>query len=461
MVYAQGDEKMDEAERLNNVLDGTAAGELLSDMGRRMYWPKGIIAQGQEAKTAKVNATIGMTVVNGEVAILPSIQADMAQFAPHEVVAYAPTAGMMELRKTWQQQMIAKNPALQDVPTSLPVVTPGLTAAISYVADLFLDSTHPLLVPEPAWDNYQLVVKARRGSELLYFSAFKYADGQWQFNLDAMRQALTAQAKSGQVRLLLNFPQNPSGFSPSHALAMQIIALLKEIADGGTKILVLCDDAYFGLNYECDIEQQSLFAYLAQLHENILAIKADGPTKEDFAWGFRCGFLTFAERGLSDVQYDALVKKLMAAIRSSVSCSSTPTQSILIREFQHPRHEQEKLALKLLLQRRYQAVRSYVDSHKSDVLSPLPFNSGYFMSFALGRVKDGPLDIRSNESLTNHGVQCAELLRQRLLKRGIGVVAISTNIIRVAFSSIDEADIISAYDAIYQEAANMASEVAQ
>lgn len=38
------------AQELNDALKGTTAGELLSDVGVRLYFPKGIIAQSGEAK---------------------------------------------------------------------------------------------------------------------------------------------------------------------------------------------------------------------------------------------------------------------------------------------------------------------------------------------------------------------------------------------------------------------------
>lgn len=427
-------ERMDKlAEELNGILSGTAAGEMLSDLGKRMFFPKGIIAQSAEAKGADVNGTIGMTVIAGETAILPSIHDAMRDFAPHEIVAYAPTAGSAKLRELWKDQMLKKNPLLKDKNTSLPAVTPGLTAGISYVADLFIDGTRPLLAPNPSWDNYSLIVEARRGAEFHQFNMFKKAKDKYVFDADALKNAIDTEAKnSGSVRLLLNFPQNPSGYSPSHSEAMQIVSIINDAAARGTKILVLCDDAYFGLAYESDVEAQSLFAYLADINENVLAIKADGPTKEDFAWGFRCGFLTFAGKGLSQLQYDALVKKLMGIIRSSVSCSSTPTQSILIHEFTSPKHEAEKSALKSVLQKRYSLVRDFVDTHKSSVLTPLPFNSGYFMSF------------------NTNGID-AEVLRQRLLRRKIGTIAIDSSTLRIAFSSIDEDKITETYRTIYEE----------
>ena len=38
------------AKELNDILGGTTAGDLLSDVGKRLYFPKGIIAQSGEAK---------------------------------------------------------------------------------------------------------------------------------------------------------------------------------------------------------------------------------------------------------------------------------------------------------------------------------------------------------------------------------------------------------------------------
>ena len=137
---------------------------------------------------------------------------------------------------------------------------------------------------------------------------------------------------------------------------------------------------------------------------------------------------------MTETQYDALVKKLMGAIRSSVSCSSTVPQSLLLRAFQNPEFENQKAALRKLLEARYKKVRAFVDGRKSAALEALPFNSGYFMAFDTKKVD-------------------AETLRQTLLKeRGIGTIAIDAHTLRVAFSSLEEDQIDTVYSAIYEEA---------
>lgn len=422
------------AQELNSILKGTTPGELLSDLGMRIYFPRGIISQGGEAKKfGKVaNATIGTTLIGGKPAMLDTIHKWAPELSSSELVAYAPTAGNPELRSLWKEMIYQKNPLLKGKSISLPVLVPGLTAGISYLADLFLDSTNTLLAANPSWDNYALVVEARRNSTLNTFNLF--VDGG--FDLKSFKDAVENEAKSGFVRILLNFPQNPSGYSPTNAEAAQIVQIIRNIAEKGAKVLVLDDDAYFGLNYENDIYPQSLFAEFADLHENVLAVKIDGPTKEDFVWGFRNGFLTFGGKGLTEKHYEALEKKLMGIIRSSVSCSSTPSQSIALKAFADPQTEVQKKEFRNVLENRYKKVKEFVLTHKSKNLEALPFNSGYFMSFKT------KVD--------------AEELRQKILsEKQIGTISIDSSTLRVAFSSVEENLIDTVYSAIYECADQM------
>ena len=424
------------AQGLNETLKGSVVDGLLSDMGIRLYFPNGIISQGGEAaKDAKLaNGTIGMAVANGSPIELESYKKMMPSLNSRETVAYSKTAGNPDLRKLWKEKLIEKNPSLKDKNFSLPILVPGLTAVLSYVCDLFVDADKPLLAADPCWDNYELICSARRGAEFHQFKCFENG----KFNIADLEAKMKADAeKYGSVRVILNFPQNPSGYSPTKSEAKEIVRIVKEIAESGKKVLVLSDDAYFGLNYEDDIEPQSLFAYLADIHENVLAIKADGPTKEDFAWGFRAGFVTFASKNLTDAQYTALITKFMAAIRSSVSCSATVSQSLVFHALSDPAHDAQKLELRKMLKKRYDLVRKFVDTHTSSVLEVLPFNSGYFMSF---NVKTGN----------------AEDIRKKLLaEEGIGIIQIDQNTLRVAFSSVDEDKIDSVYSSIYKIAESM------
>jgi aspartate/methionine/tyrosine aminotransferase len=422
------------AQELNTVLDGTTAGRLLSELGKRLYFPKGIIAQSAEAKKSahRANATIGMAYEGGRPLILSAISEGMPTLSAAEAVAYAPTAGVEQARTAWKERMGVKNPSIDLGRISLPAVVPGLTAGISYVADLFLDQGTPIIVSDPCWDNYGLIFADRRGAAVTEMPFFGVGKG---LDMVAIRKGVAAMAKTGAVRMILNFPNNPSGYSPTAVEAQELIALIKKTAQDGADVLVVCDDAYFGLSYENDIYTESLFGPLAALHERVLAIKIDGPTKEDYVWGLRMGFVTFGSAGLGEATYDALVKKLMGAIRSSVSCANTPAQYLMLKTLGDPRAENEKAHYRDLLHKRYQAAKKCVAEHPNHpVLQALPFNSGYFMSFRCT------------------GVQ-AEALRQALLKeQGIGTIALGNAYLRVAFASVDAEQLPALYDSIYETA---------
>ncbi len=425
------------AEELNTLLAGTAAERLLSDMGRRMYFPRGIITQGAEAteKAYKFNATIGMAYENGAPMMLDALREELPGLNPSEAVAYASTGGVLELRKVWKESLFRKNPSLAGKRISLPVVVPGLTAAVSYICDLFVEPGDSVIVPDLHWPNYRLIIEERKTAAGITYPLFS-GNG---YNVEALLEGVRqAGQRRGKAIIILNFPNNPTGYSLTLKEADRITEGLLEIARGGTDILAIADDAYFGLQYEDNLLRESMFARLADLHPNILAVKADGPTKEDYVWGFRVGFVTFGGAGISDQQYDALTKKLSGIIRSSVSSSSSLSQNLLLKALQYPGYEAQKARYRGVLQGRYAAMKAKLATMKLPRgLSVLPFNSGYFMSFLC-------------EGFS------AEALRVKLLnEQGIGTVSLLDRYLRVAFSSVEERDIGELCEAIARTAAEV------
>jgi len=346
--------------------------------------------------------------------------------------------GINYSKKTLRDQLLQKNPSLNPEKISLPAVIAGLTAGLSCTADLFIGKNTSLIASDPCWDNYSLIFETRRQARFVPVPFFSPEQGPGHgLDMEAISAAVKQEAKSGAARIIFNFPNNPSGYSATAEEAEALVKLLKETAEKGADVLVICDDAYFGLFYEDNISKESLFAKLANLHERVLAIKLDGPTKEDYVWGLRMGFLTFGSKGLNQTHYDALVKKLMGAIRSSVSCSNTSAQHLMLRVMEDSRTPGEKKAYHDILQQRYNLVKDFIKANPNHpVLEPLPFNSGYFMSF---RCKTD-----------------AEAIRQELLqKHGIGTVSLGKKCLRVAFSSIDGEKISAVYGQIYKTAAEL------
>ncbi len=420
------------ATELNTQLEGTIIADMLSDYGKRMYFPKGIISQSAEAKQKahRYNATIGIATENNDALYIPSVYSGFTDtLEVNEVFPYAPTAGEPALRAAWLEEMVRKNPSMKGKKTSLPVVTNGLTHAISIALSLFLDEGDEIIVPDFYWGNYNLIINEQRKAVNVPFDLF--ADGK--LNIEGLSATIDA-SKSGKVALILNFPNNPTGYTPTTDEAERLVRMLTDKAEAGKKLLVFTDDAYFGLFFEEDVCRESLFSLLCDAHENILAVKGDAATKEEMVWGFRVGFLTYNGKGITEGQYEALVKKTMGAIRGNVSSCSKPAQSLLLKAMKSKSYHEEKERGIAKISRRYAEIKDALASHAGDeFLSPLPFNSGYFMSF------------------TCKGD--AEKLRLHLLDSyGVGTISIKGTFLRLAFSSTDLEDIRELVDIVYKGA---------
>jgi len=416
------------AKELNLILEDTVVFDLLSDFGKRFYFPKGIVAQSAEAKQKahKFNATVGMATIGGVPMYLESVKRQVPGLSPGEMFPYAPTSGVLELRKAWRDEMDKKNPSLKGKKTSLPLVTSGLTHGISTISDMFLDKGDSIVVPDMFWGNYSLIFEGRNEAEIKRFTFF---NEEGRINIESLKNTIES-VNGDKFAVILNFPNNPTGYSPSIEESEALIKLLKDFADKGKKILVITDDAYFGLFYEEETLKESLFGRFADLHKNILSVKVDGATKENFAWGFRLGFLTFASKGLSTEQLDALTKKTMGAIRASISNSSKMAQTLVLKSLPSNNYWKEKEEGSTILKKRYEKVREIISSFgNNSPLQALPFNSGYFMTF---KYKGD-----------------SEKLRTHLLEKyGVGTISIQGKYLRIAYSSVELDDIEELYTLI-------------
>ncbi len=372
-----------QAEELNAIIKShnPTVYELLSARGKAIYFPrKGILAQGAAAKNKEINATIGTAYEDdGKPMVLPSISRGFI-LDPQEAFPYAPSEGIKPLRDKWQELIQFKNPSLGQSGISLPVVSCGVTNGLSLVGYMFTGESDRVIMADLYWENYDLVFTNAYGVELKFFNLFKDR----QFDIDSFRQTVNA-GQPGKRVVLLNFPNNPSGYTPTKAVARDIISVLRESAQAGNHLVVILDDSYFGLSFEEDIYNESLFAELAGCHENLLAIKVDGITKEEYAWGLRVGFVTFGIKNGSKELYKALEDKFAGAVRGNISNSSHPAQSIFLAALKSGKHEEEKEVNKQKIKERYLKVKEVLGKHPEygQYFEALPFNSGYFMCVRL------------------------------------------------------------------------------
>jgi len=416
--------------------------EMLSALGRELYFPKGILTQSAEAKqkATRYNATIGIAREKGIAMHLPSVMRQLSGLAPDDALPYAPAFGLPDLRARWREHLFVVNPSLAGKIISLPVVTSGVTHGLSLVADLFVERGDTVLIPDQFWGNYNMIFRIRREARIVKHAFFTPSG---ELNIAAFSAAIARESNRRKLIVLLNFPNNPTGYAPTVSEAEALCAALVQAADAGCHIVVVCDDAYFGLFYEPGVLNESVFARLAGLHSNLLPIKLDGATKEDFVWGLRVGFITFAAPGGEPV-HAALEKKVAGCIRGTISNCCHASQSILLRAMNDPRYAEEKKAKVEVLRARAMRVKEILATDRyAAIWTPYPFNSGYFMCLRL------------------HGIN-AEAYRIELLNRyGIGVIATSPTDIRVAFSCVEEQQLPDMFEQMFQCAREMAEHPGQ
>ena len=402
------------ARELNETLGSAAA--FLSKAGRRMYFPYGgILGQGGEAKGCEINATIGMAFEeDGSPLVMKCFEQNLA--FDKKAFLYAGSFGLPRLREQWKAMELKKNPSLRRVKFSAPVVTNALTHGIRIAAELFADKTDELVCPDLFWDNYELIFQEAIGCRIRRFNTFKKGA----FDADAMKAALLTPGDKKIV--ILNFPNNPTGYTATVEDAKRIVAAVRAAAKAGKKIVVILDDAYFGLVYEQGIHNESMFAEFATLDRNVLAVKLDGTTKEDYVWGLRVGFISFAFKGATDAQLKALEAKAAGNVRSCISNASSIGQHMAIAAYADPQYAAQKREKYAVLKARYREIRAILKRHPEYAANfeAMPFNSGYFMCVR-------PL-----------GVEAEQVRRHLIEKYSTGTIVLS-GLIRLAFSTIPKA----------------------
>ncbi len=404
---------------------------MLSERGKRFFFPsKGILAQSAEAKqkAKTANATIGTATEGGQPMHLGVVNKYFQGLTPAEIYDYAPSYGKPDIRTAWAKKQQEETPSLRGHPLSNPVVTNALTHGLGLVGDLFLDPGDAVLTPDLLWENYNLNWETRLEASFHYFPFFD--EKLTGFNLAGFGAAL-AKLRGKKVVVSLNFPNNPSGYTPTVAEMDGMAKALAAEAEAGTKLVVCVDDAYYGMFFDDAASKESVFGRLVNLSNNLLAVKVDGATKEEFVWGLRVGFITFGVKNGTPAAYKALEDKTAGLIRAYVSNVSNPGQSIVLKALNDPDFRKQQAEKVAVLKSR--SVVAHGESKKAeyaDCWDVYPFNSGYFMCV---RIKGAD----------------SETVRARALEdSGVGTISIGKRDLRVAFSSCAEEQIPAVFDAL-------------
>lgn len=412
---------MTNASHLNESLEREAPAlfRALSPLGLRAFFPPDIPFQAAQARGRELNGTLGqITDGRGGAVGLPALESAF-RLPPEDLnqaLLYSPVEGLPEVRRRWRDwQRRGVDPAL---PSSLPLVTAGLSHGLSLIADLFGGEGRAVAIPSPFWGNYRQAFAVRTGARVL--AAPSYVNGG--YNPRAVAEALAGLPDGEPAVALLNLPSNPGGYSLTVEERKAVRAALVEVAER-RPLVVVCDDAYLGLVYEPDVPRESMFWELIGAHPNLVPVKVDGATKEFSFFGGRVGFLTFAVEPGSEAER-ALESKVKVLVRAAIGSPVSASQVVLLQALRREGIAEEVEAVRALLEERYRALKRGLAETDPELLTVLPFNSG---CFAL-------VELPERLGLTS------EPVRKHLLEHhDTGLISIEPRYLRIAHCSVDAA----------------------
>ena len=353
-------------------------------------------------------------ILGGEhgIAYLSAIRDAFAAWEPLAIFPYAPVAGTRAFREGWRRWIGGKaaggdfaHPAPLGERLTLPIATTGVSGALCAVGLLVLDPGDRVLVSDRRWDGYDTTFGGVCGGRIVPVRLFD--EDRW--DLEAWSAAVeSAAAAQDRVVLVLNFPQNPTGFVPTAEEAESFAAILADKAERtGKPIVVLCDDAYEGYVYDASRPRWSIFYRLVDRHPRLLPIKCDGITKELLFWGGRLGAVSTAfteswgeAREVAEAVWE---NKLSALVRGMISSASTPVQTLVAGLLEDPVALDRARApiFRSLAQRHAAFARALQSAAAEAAFRADPFHGGLF---ALLNLRRGTAVPAAERLLANHRI---------------------------------------------------------
>ena len=392
-----------------------------SKLGENIILPQDVLIQSKETSVVPnaVNATIGIATDNKKALSLPTINEVIKELSTTDYLPYSPTPGLLKIRELWKEKIFKENSVINPEYLSLPMVTTGITQGIDIVANLFSEKDDALLLPNLFWQNYAQIFTIKLGNNIYKYNQF---DNENNFNLADFKHTLY-NIKENKISIILNFPNNPTGYTPSTEELTQLVSIIDKFAkeNPNKNLIIISDDAYFGLFFEENHKTSTLSAtYRLADNNNCLVVKLDGITKEYYGWGLRVGFVTYYTS--DDKLRKIVLEKTQGYLRSTTSSPSNLSQQIALRLLESSQVKQEKTYNDSIIEERYRILKEAIVKYNlDDDVTIFPFNSGYFFT------------IKMPEHIDAHKFRLKFLNDYKY-----GVYSMDDSHIRIAFSCLDK-----------------------
>ncbi len=437
------------------IINKTPLYHALSDVGKRIFLPDGIFYwSGRAKKEADINGTIGSAfaferdfIDGGSDEWVPCYLEDFKEFSSlniKSIVPYAPIGGIGEIREIWKKWILKKSNYNEEIDReklqklekliTKPLVTQGITNGIYSICKFLLNPGESIISANKRWGNYDNIITRNLGVE---FKSFEFFFDK-KLNILGLRDVINETAKEQEkIILILNFPNNPTGYCPTEEEVKQIIEVINESQERiKLPFVIIVDDAYEPYIYDENVSNRSIFYDLMELEGDIIPIKLDGISKELLAYGGRVGFTTIGLKRHwveSDEELEILKleinNKLEGLIRSSISNTNHFYQAVTLKMFLEKGMDniiKAREKVRLILKKRYELINNELSEIDNQHVSVDPNGGGFFLFVNLDPNK----------------IKATEFADHLLKKYKVGVIPIqkleqNINGIRIAYCSID------------------------
>ena len=437
-----------------NYIQKTPLYNTLSEIGKRIFLPDGIFYWSGRAKNeAELVGTLGAAygfekdfIEGGSSDWLPCYLKEVKAYSRlsiKQIIPYTSIGGLLETRMIWKDWIIEKSLYSEKEDSLLsrlkkyittPVITGGVTNGIFQACSMFLNPNEYIIVPNKRWGNYDNIIYKFIGAKTQSFEFFK----ENKMNIKGLKTAIEKVAEiQEKIVILLNFPNNPTGYVPTIEEASNLVDILKKSQITHEKpIVVLIDDAYEPYVYKENVLNKSIFYDLHQLNENVIPVKLDGITKELLIYGGRVGFITIGLKPswiADDIELQNLKEeihnKLEGFIRATISNCNSFYQVLVHKLFEENGFEKilkSREKINKLLKLRYETINSELKKINNPNISIDP-NSGGFFVFV---------------NLDSNKLKAKEFADYLLKEYKVGIIPIekkdeNINGVRIAYCSID------------------------
>jgi aspartate/methionine/tyrosine aminotransferase len=216
---------------------------------------------------------------------------------------YSHNLGLPELRQAVADYMSALHGPIS---TDRIAITSGGVNALMLAAQALIDAGDEVVAVTPVWPN--LTAQALVMGANLKCVALRPVNGQWQLDMAALKAAITPSTRM----LIVNSPNNPTGWTLSRAEQAEILAHCR-----ATGTWVLADEVYERLYYESDTANGCAPSFLdvAQADDRLVVVHSF--SKSFLMTGWRLGWLVMPE---------AMTHHMGKLIEFNTSCASVFTQ---------------------------------------------------------------------------------------------------------------------------------------